>query len=290
MSLCVAESEFFVGECIRVENLPYGFKRLLFTRPAVRNALSFAMIREIINALKALSAIKNPREMRALVIAAEGTAFSAGADLHDMGEMVQGDKEKSHANSQLLAEMFFALASFPAPTVALVQGPAIAGATGLLACADHVIASPDAKFALPEVRLGLVAATIAPYLIRRVGVGHTQSLMLTARKMNVEQAFNLGLVHEIAPTAGTSALENSLQSCLENILGGSPEALRASKALTIHLCPLPSPTTIEYTAKALSAARESADAKEGLKAFFAHTTPAWSTEYWEARKNASEDV
>ncbi len=290
MNLCVPESEFFVGECIRIDNLPYGFKRLLFTRPEVRNALSFTMIHEIINALNALSSIKNPLEMRALVVAAEGTAFSAGADLNDMSEMVQGDFEKGHTNSQLLAKMFFLMASFPAPTVAAVQGPAIAGATGLLACVDHVIASPDAKFALPEVRLGLVAATIAPYLVRRLGVGHAQNLMLTARKLNVEQAFNLGLVHEIAPTAGSSALENSLQSCLENILSGSPEALRASKALTIQLCPLPSPTTIEYTAKALSTARGSADAKEGLRAFFAHTTPAWCSEYWEALKESSEDV
>jgi methylglutaconyl-CoA hydratase len=290
MNLCAPESNFSVGECIRVENLPFGFKRILFTRSSVRNALSFIMIREIIDALDALSRIKNPWEMRGLVIAGEGTAFSAGADLHDMGEMVQSDAPQKHANSQLLAEMFFKLASFPAPTIAAVQGPAIAGATGLLACTDHVIASPDAKFALPEVRLGLVAATIAPYLIRRLGVGHSLSLMLTARKMNVEQAFNLGLVHEIAPTAGTSALENSLQSCLENIISGSPEAQRASKALTIQLSPLPSPTTIEYTAKALSAARESADAKEGLSAFFAHTTPAWSTEYWEACKNVSEDA
>jgi methylglutaconyl-CoA hydratase len=290
MSLLNSQGTFYTGECVRVENLPFGVKRLVLARPGVRNAMSFSMVREICAALESLASIPEIHDMRALVIAGEGAAFSAGADLNDMAELTHATPEATHANSQLLAALFFKMASFPAPTLASVQGAAIAGATGLLACVDHVVASPDAKFALPEARLGLVAATIAPYVARKIGAAHSLSLMLTARRVLAPEALSLGLVHEIAPAAGLSHLEKTLEIRLTELLKGSPRALRSSKALILKLCPLPSPALIEYTAQTLSEARHSRDGQDGIRAFFAHTSPPWCAELVKASQNEAEGV
>lgn len=290
MNLFPLQDIFFQGNTIRVENLSHGIKRLVLARPQTRNALSFDMISEMCAALDTLANLKDIAQMRALVIAAEGSAFSGGADLHDMKLLASQNFTEAHPKSQLLAHLFYKMASFPAPTLAAVQGAAIAGATGLLACIDHVIASPNAKFALPEVRLGLVAATISPYLIRKLGSGHALSLMLTARKLNVEDAHKLGLVHDIAENAGESALEKTLQSRLEEIVMGAPQAQRASKSLTIRLAPLPDTASIEYTAQTLSKARGSEEGKNGLSAFFDGTTPQWCAEFVVAKNAVQEDT
>ncbi len=290
MNLLVAEKIFFKGQYIRVECLPFGIYRLVFARPAVRNAFSSIMIWEISHVLEQLKAISDFRLMRAIVFSAEGSAFSAGADLNDMAALAQATESENYQNALLLAKMFRAVASFPAPTLAVVQGAAVAGATGLLACLDHVVAAPNAKFALPEVRLGLVAATISPYLVRKLGAGHASSLMLTARRLNAVQALDVGLVHEISEQPGISALEKQLEVRVEEILMGAPNAQRISKELIIRVAPLPDDAFIEYTAQTLSRARSSVEGKDGLVAFFGHSTPSWCAEFVQAKKKASEEV
>jgi methylglutaconyl-CoA hydratase len=171
--------------------------------------------------------------------------------------------------------MFKTLASFAAPVVAAVQGAAIAGATGLIACCDHVIATEDACFSLPEVRLGIVAATIAPYIVRKLGTGHAASLMLSGRRILAAEAKQLGLVHELSPSSNQSSLNETVCARLAEFLKCSPEALRRTKALLFCLTPLPTDATIEYTAQHLANARDSSDAREGLTAFFEKRNPSW---------------
>jgi methylglutaconyl-CoA hydratase len=264
------------SEFIRVEAFAHGVFQLTLARPSVKNAFHEQMILDITSSLIELAKNQNPSDLRVLLLCAEGSAFSAGADLDFMKAQSLASMSDNKRTALSLARMFHALASFPSPVLATVQGPAIAGATGLLACCDHVIASPTASFALPEVRLGILAATIAPYLLRKVGLGATGSLMLSGRRIFAPEALRIGLVNEVANSESASDLSEMLASQLENFLAASPEAQRRSKALLFTLAPLPTEASIEYTAQQLAEARDTADAREGLTAFFEKRKPAWS--------------
>lgn len=262
-------------DSIRTEALSNGIVQIVLARPAVKNAFHEQMMSDITTSLEELSKISNPSDLRLLVIRGEGSIFSSGADLAFMKSQVSSTQADNLASSRTLAKMYKALASFPAPIMAAVQGAAIAGATGLIACCDYVIATEDAYFSLPEVRLGIVAATIAPYLVRKLGVGHASSLMMSGKRISASEAKHIGLIHEIAPIATEKGLEEALNDRAIEFLKCSPEALRHSKALLFFLAPLPSDATIEYTAEHLASVRMSNDAREGLAAFFEKRKPSW---------------
>lgn len=242
-----------------------GIVTLTLARPEVRNAMDAPLQEALIEALETSGARD---DVRTLVLRGEGTVFCAGADLGGMREAGQGADNRRDA--ERLARLFHALASFPAPTVAVVQGAALGGALGLLACTDLVVAQTAARFALPEVRVGLPPATISPYVIRRLGAARAADLMLTGRRVEAREAQAMGLVHRVVDD-----LDAGLRELLAELALGGPEALRATKALLLAACPLPDHEARAATVEALVRARATAESLEGLSAFLEKRPARW---------------
>ncbi len=212
---------------------------------------------------------QNP-DVRAVILQAEGKNFCTGADLSWMLASEGRDMEKE---SIRLAHLMKAVATCSKPTFALVQGSVYGGGIGLTAACDFAIASKDAIFAFREVRLGLVPATISPYIIRKIGPMKTMQFMLTGRRFSAAEAAQIGLIDDIARTA--PPIEKAMQIIEKLAMGGS-EAQHSIKQMINHLYPLPDETTIKYTASVLARARSSAETAEGIKAFFEKRKPDWS--------------
>jgi methylglutaconyl-CoA hydratase len=241
----------------------------------VRNAFNAAMVAELSQALANLAALPADR-LRLLLLAGEGPAFCAGADLAAMQAQGAAGPEQNLAQARELERLFRALAGFPAPVLAYVQGVALGGGLGLCACADFVLAEPDAAFATPEVRLGLAPAVIGPYLARRLGLARAAPLMLGGLRLEAREALALGLVQRlVAPEEGAEA---ALTRLLREFLAGAPNAARATKALLLRIAPLPDQALAEASAATLADLRAAAEAQRGLHAFFQKTSPPWDLE------------
>ena len=254
---------------LRIESLPMGVKRIVLCRPEVRNAFDEAMIIDLSNALDTLSKIE---EMRLLLLEGEGQVFSAGADLSYMKRLGLKSEEESFRDARSLAGLFYRLADFPVPVLAIVQGAAIGGGLGLTVCADYVLAEEDAVFATSEVRLGIVPGIICPYIVRKIGLAAAAPIVLTGRRLNACEAATLGLVQKVTSDAQR---EDALQGTIAEFLSGEPNAVRRTKALLKKTFPLPDSELIDYSARQLAEARCSEDAQKGLNAFLSKNVPAW---------------
>jgi len=209
-----------------------------------------------------------------VVLAGRGTAFCAGADLHWMKKMSGYSQKENRADAMLLATMLNTLCMMKKPTVARVHGPAFAGGMGLVAACDIAVAAHEAEFCLSEVKLGLTAATIGPYVVAAMGERHARRYFLTAERFSAAEALRIGLVHDIAPMAELDAKVNAL---LGHLLSASPAAIVASKALIRSVARgAIDPKMIADTAARIAAARASADGKEGIRAFLEKRRPAWT--------------
>lgn len=258
---------------LRVESLSLGVKRIVLSRPDVRNAFDETMIAELRDVLDHLAGVSEVEHMRLLLLEGEGKVFSAGADLGYMKRLAARSQEESLEDARLLARLFYALADFPAPVIAVVQGAAIGGGLGLSVCADYVLADEGALFATSEVLLGIVPAVISPYIIRKIGLAHAAPMMLTGRRVVASEAKELGLVQQVVlPSARSTAL----QDVVLDFLAAGPEAARRTKELIKRAQPLPDTELIELTARQISEARSSAEGRKGLEAFFSKTPPAWA--------------
>lgn len=244
-----------------------GTVTLTLNRPDVRNALDVPLQEDL---LEALTALAERDDVRVLVLRGEGSVFCAGADLGAMRASGAATAAENRVDAERLAALFHALAAFPAPTVAAVQGAALGGALGLVACTDLVVAQEGARFATPEVRVGIVPATISPYVLRRLGPGAGADLLLTGRRIEATEALALGLVHRVVPE-----LEAGLSALLEELAQGGPQALRATKALLLAAAPLPEAAARAATVEALVAVRSGPEAAEGLSAFLEKRPPRW---------------
>ena len=223
---------------------------LWLNRPDVRNAFNDALVAEISNAFADIEASPSTR---VVVVAARGPAFCAGADLNWMRSMASFSHADNHADALKVARMFEAVHASSRPVIARVQGDAFGGGVGLAAACDVVIAVDTANFVLSEVKLGLVAATISPHLVRAMGPRQAARYMLTGEKFGAARALELGLVHEAVPAA---ALDGAVEGVVQHLLGASPSALAA-------------------TAKSIADARVSAEGREGIAAFLEKRAPAW---------------
>jgi methylglutaconyl-CoA hydratase len=262
----------FQGSNIRLEALPLGVKRLVLSRPEVRNAFDEATMSEIEQILGQLAGILEPEQMRLLVVTGEGKVFSAGADIGYMRRLSERGETESLVDARSLAELFHRLADFPTPVVGAVRGAAIGGAFGLTVCMDHVLAEENAIFATSEVRLGIVPAVISPYIVRRLGIADAASLMLSGRRIRAQEAMRLGLVQQVATPEG---FDEVLQDIILEFLSAGPRSARRTKTLLKEASPLPSPELIEFTAGQIAQARCSEEGQAGLKAFFAKNPPPW---------------
>jgi methylglutaconyl-CoA hydratase len=207
---------------------------------------------------------------RALILAAEGESFCAGADLGWMQQQFEATSEDRLAAARALQTMLTALDEYPALVIGLVQGPAYGGGVGLLSVCDLVIASPRARFALTETRLGLVPAVIAPFLHRRIGAAALRAIGLHGMVLDPQRALSLGLVSELC---AEGALEDAAARHVSGVLGCAPGAVAEAKALFRSL--VPGAPREAHVIEALAARWQSAEAQAGIKAFFAKEAPPW---------------
>ncbi len=240
---------------------------IVLNRPEKGNSLDEFLIRELTDAYSELNTIDS---VRIIILSGEGRHFCTGADL----TWVQAGKGKDlRAESLALANLFHTIASSPKATIATVQGSVYGGGIGLFAANDFVVASREAIFAFRDVRLGLVPGTIAPYVVRRTGAGKALQLMLTGRRFPALEAWQTGLVDEVARNITPREKTNQLT---EKILFGGPEAQLAIKEMITTLRPPIDEATRDYSVGILTRARGSAEASEGIKAFFEKRRPDWT--------------
>jgi methylglutaconyl-CoA hydratase len=199
-------------------------------------------------------------------------SFCSGADLAWMRRMRDFDQARNLEDAMAVADLFHALAALPMPLVARVHGAALGGGAGLLAVSDLAIAADDTMLGFTEARVGILPATIAPYVIRRIGIAAAQALFLRAHRFTASDAHRLGLVDDVGPAA---TLDARLRARLDEIALGAPSSHRATKALLQQLSPLPDAAARRVTAEAIASQRVSDDGQEGLRAFLERRAPRW---------------
>ena len=247
-----------------------GVSVIRMNRPQVRNAFNEAMIAELTRAFQAADADKN---VRAVVLAGHGPAFCAGADLNWMKKMSGYSPEENRADAMELATMLNTIYMMNKPTVARVHGPAFAGGMGLVAACDIAVAAAEAEFCLSEVKLGLTAATIGPYVVAAMGERQARRYFLSAERFSAAEARRIGLVHDIVPMA---ELDARVRALTDHLLAASPAAIAASKELIRRVAHgAIDQDMIADTAARIAAARASADGKEGIRSFLEKRKPAW---------------
>lgn len=237
-------------------------------RPERRNAMTPEMQLELIAALEDAAAGSS----RVLVLSGAGDAFCAGLDLAAL-QWMEGKTESDHrAGAELLARLFLALYELPIPTIAAVNGPAIAGGTGLAIICDFTLATPAAKFGFTEVRIGFVPALVSAFLALQVGHKRSADLLLTGRVFDAEEALRLGLVNEIVEPG---ELAHRAKTLADTLLANSPQALAATKRLMAAQNKEWLNNAIIDAIEASAAARTTANFREGITAFLEKRKPVW---------------
>ncbi|WDD91475.1 enoyl-CoA hydratase/isomerase family protein [Burkholderia sp. FERM BP-3421] len=239
-------------------------------RPDVRNAFNETMIAELTAAFGELDAND---AVRVVVLAAQGPAFCAGADLNWMKKMAGFSDDENRADARLLARMLEAIYRCGKPVIARVHGDAYAGGVGLVAAADVAIAADGARFCLSEARLGLIPATIAPYVVRALGERAARRYFATAEVFDSACAAQLGFVHEVV---AAEALDATVAKLADALVANGPRAVRACKRLVDEVSGREiDDALIERTAALIAQTRAGAEAREGIAAFLEKRTPAW---------------
>lgn len=249
---------------------PRGVVTITLNRAHLHNAFDDALIEELIAAL--LRAAEMPG-LRVLVLAASGKSFSAGADLGWMRRMADAGREANLLDAHRLSALMQTLNEFPMPTIARVQGTAMGGGVGLVACCDIAFAADNAMFALSEVKLGLAPAVISPYVIAKIGASQARRYFVTAERFTAARAQAIGLVHEVVDIA---ALDAAVEAMVDILLANGPQAMRASKALVSHHAAAADAAALRtVVAGVIADLRASDEGREGLRAFLQKSPPAW---------------
>ena len=243
--------------------------RLTLNSPHNRNALSTALVTQLHQGLR--DAAADPA-VRVVVLGHTGGTFCAGADLKWMKATATSGYDDSLEENRQLARCFQTIYNTPKPTIAVVHGAAMGGANGLLAACDFSYAADDTLFAFSEVRLGLVPATIAPYILKRIGEAKAKELILTGRQFHAKEAAHAGLINQVLQEM---ELESKVAELIQELLLGGPTSIAASKHLLHHLAAKELDASIPYTVEAIARARSSAEGQEGMQAFFEKRKPNW---------------
>ncbi|HWE83768.1 MAG TPA: enoyl-CoA hydratase/isomerase family protein [Terracidiphilus sp.] len=248
-------------------------------RPEVHNALNEELIAELTQAFHALG---QDAGVRAIVLTGRGRSFCAGADADSMRRQGEMSPHENLENARALAEFFRVIAFCAKPTIARVNGAAIGGGLGLVCACDIAVAVREAKFATSEVRLGLIPATIGPYVVRAIGERWAKRLFQTAERITAAQAERIGLVHEAVEP---EALDARIETIVNDLAAGAPAAQSAAKELIDAVAGRPiTPELIEDTAMRIATIRAKEEARQGLSAFLEKRPAAWT------RANKSNDV
>src|ERR1700761_2333646 len=236
---------------------------ITLNRPEVHNAFDEQVISNLVGIFDDLSFVE---DTTAIVIKGNGKSFSAGGDLNWMKKAAGYSEKQNLEDASKLAAMLNQLYTMPKLTIACVQGAAMGGGMGLACCCDVVIAEKNAVFALSEVKLGLIPATIGPYVIKALGERQARRWFQTGERISAQKALEIGLVHELAEKP--EDIESILQILLTGIRANGPQAMLAAKRLCVEYAGKPvTPDTQKTTAQAIAKIRASDEAKEGLSAF-----------------------
>jgi methylglutaconyl-CoA hydratase len=241
-------------------------------RPDSHNALNADLIEALTRCFEELA---EDQETRVVVLSGEGRSFCAGADIGYMRETVGLSYEENLEDARRLAMMFWTIDECPKPVVAKVLGAAMGGGAGLLAVADVVVADSEARFAFSEVRLGIGPATIAPFVVRKIGTSHARSLFLTGERFDAERAREIGLVYRIVSRDG---LDEAVEEKVGELLEGGPVAQATIKGLLRRLETTEPMDAPGLTARVISELRTGEEGQEGLAAFLEKREPGWRRE------------
>jgi methylglutaconyl-CoA hydratase len=244
--------------------------RVWLNRPDVRNAFNDEVIAALQSTFAALSADK---DLRVIVLGAHGKAFCAGADLNWMKAMAGYSWEENRADAQKLADMLWTLDQCPVPIVGRIQGDCYAGGMGLAAICDVLVAVESVTFCLSEARLGLLPATISPYVVRALGEPASRRYMVTAERFSAARAHALGMVHELATP---DTLDEKVDELVRTLVANGPKAARECKRLVRDVGGVPIDEALRAeTARRIADVRASDEGREGVQSFLNKRSPAW---------------
>jgi methylglutaconyl-CoA hydratase len=247
-----------------------GVATVTLNRPDVHNAFNEELIQRLIDSFIYIERSEN---VRVVVLAGEGKSFCAGADLHWMGRMKDYSYEENLADSKKLCDLFTLINACPYPVIARVNGHALGGGAGLVACCDYVLAVDSVLMGFTEVKLGLVPAVISPFVIAKIGEGHARATFLNGEKFNMDRALRMGLVHQLTTEAD---LDRDLGVVIEGFLSAAPKASITAKALIRNVVKLHNISVArEYTCETISKIRTSKEGQEGMSALLEKRKAKW---------------
>ena len=248
----------------------HGVAQVRLNNPDKHNAFDDEIIGEL---TEAFVAIVDNSNVRVMVLGSEGKSFSAGADLEWMKRMASYSYDENLRDASALALMLKTLNEIPQPTIARVQGAAFGGAVGLVSCCDMAVAASAASFSLSEVKIGLVPATISPYVIAAIGQRAARRYFVTAERFDAHRALQLGLVNEVVDA---EQLDQEIDRLINTLLANGPEAVTGAKQLVFDVAGKPiDQQLIDATCETIAAIRVSEQGQEGLQAFLERRKPQW---------------
>jgi methylglutaconyl-CoA hydratase len=247
-----------------------GIATVALNRPDVRNAFNDEVIAELTGVFAEYG---DRPEVRCIVLAANGAAFCAGADLNWMKSMASYTYEDNVADARALATMLRVLYRCPKPTIARVQGDVYAGGMGLVAACDIAVSVDTANYCLSEVKLGLIPATISPYVVRAMGARAAHRYFLTAERFDAAEALRIGLVHEVVPQ---DRLDVKVREIAQGLVAAGPQAVKACKELVHDVAGREiDHVLVERTVKGIADIRVSEEGREGIQSFLGKRKPSW---------------
>src|SRR5215468_2189670 len=252
--------------------LAYEGKTVIITlnRPEKRNAISFELIDDLVKALEQVA----KSDAIVLILTGAGKAFCSGMDLENLKGLLGRTPEQNLQDSQTMVQLFRSLYEFPKVTIAAVNGPAIAGGTGLALLCDFTIAVPESKFGYTEVRIGFVPAIVSTFLLRQIGEKQARDLLLTGRTFGAEEALRLGLINEIV---ASEKLLNRANQLAAQLMENSPASLLYTKRLLSTAARVEIDAQIDAAVRENAAIRSTADFREGICSFLEKRKPKWSS-------------
>ena len=256
---------------IKIQKQANDVYRLTLAKPDVHNAFDDTVIRELSEALSEIASASP----RVLVLQAQGKSFSAGADLNWMKKSATYSVEENRTDARALAGMLNQLNSFPCTTIASIQGAALGGGVGLVACCDIALASTTAVFGLTEVRLGLIPATISPFVLQAIGARQARRYFASAERFDSQTAQHIGLIHEVV---AVDTLPDRTDELISQLLQSSPDAQLKARQLIDEVAPRSNnidDKLLDDTANAIADARASIEGREGISAFLEKRKPSW---------------
>lgn len=256
-------------EKVLLETDQRGVARVTINRPEVGNAFNDALMGELTHAFRALGA--DPA-VRVVVLTGAGRNFCAGGDIAWMKGQAAHSREERMAGSQLVADLLWAVNDCPRPVIARVNGAAFGGGVGLACAVDVTVAAQSARFALSEVRIGLIPANIAPFVVRRLGEANARRFGLSGRVISAAEAAGVGLVHNLA---ADDELDAAVEAEITHFLQAAPEAIARTKTLFAYVAHHDDDAIKAYTPTALADAWETECGREGIATFLEKRSPSW---------------